>query len=130
MHVSSLLLTAERPEERPPRRNLIRLALRAVQMPCLNVPFDLKGAIEARPTILSRGKIRFSCELNKNAVRYGEPLEVKVVVQNNSRSSIRKVVVRFYLGVCVLCYVISCYISINDHVKGFFFLPKVVEEFL
>ena len=91
------MITAERPEERPPRRNLIRLALRAVQMPIKESPYNLVGSIEGRPTFLSRGKIRFQCELNKSAVHYGEPLEVKVGVHNGSRSSIRKVMVSFSL---------------------------------
>lgn len=87
------LLLAERPEERPPRRNTIRLALRAVQTPPQAVSYDLHGSIESRPTILSRGKIHLNCELNKNAVRYGEHLEANITVQNNSRSSIRRILV-------------------------------------
>ncbi|XP_021949507.2 phosrestin-2-like [Folsomia candida] len=84
---------SERPEERPPRRNLIRLALRAVQIPSMSLELELHGSVESRPTFLSRGKIRLSCELDRNAVRYGEPLVVKINVQNNSRSSIRRIIV-------------------------------------
>ncbi|CAL8143581.1 unnamed protein product [Orchesella dallaii] len=87
------IYASERPEERPPRRNTIRLALRAVQTPPTEVTLDLKGSIESRPTILSRGKIKLQCELNTNAVRYGDSLEVKLSVQNNSRSSIRRIMV-------------------------------------
>lgn len=92
---SVFIYKAERPEERPPRRNTIRLALRAVQTPPTEVTLDLQGTVESRPTILSRGKIKLQCELSTNAVRYGESLDVKLSIENNSRSSIRRILVRF-----------------------------------
>lgn len=59
----------------------------------MSLELELHGSVESRPTFLSRGKIRLSCELDRNAVRYGEPLVVKINVQNNSRSSIRRIIV-------------------------------------
>ncbi|XP_055936246.1 arrestin homolog [Argiope bruennichi] len=91
-----------RADEKPSKRNLVRLSLRCTHRSPAPFPNPPAAAL-SRAFVFSSGKLRLEARLDKEAYRYDETLQVHVSLDNSSNRTVHRVRVTLvqYVNVCM-----------------------------
>ncbi|XP_071492740.1 beta-arrestin-1-like isoform X1 [Diadema antillarum] len=93
---------AETMDEKPHKRNSVRLAIRKVTY-APDVPGPQPGAEATKDFVMSPGQLHLEATLDKEMYYHGESIDVNVTISNNSNRTVKKirVSVRQYADICL-----------------------------
>lgn len=93
---------ADNPEEKPHKRNSVRLAIRKLTY-APEEPAPQPSAESTKEFMMSPGNLRLEASLDKEKYYHGESIAVNVLVDNNTNKTVKKIKisVRQYADICL-----------------------------
>jgi len=112
----------ESTEDKPHKRNSVRLAIRKVMYAPSN-PEGKQPSVEvSKDFLLSPNKLHLECSLDKEMYYHGENISINVHVQNNSNKKVKKITVsvRQFADICLFSTAqYKCTVDEKDSEEGF-----------
>jgi len=93
---------ADTPDEKPHKRNSVRLAIRKLTY-APEEPAPQPSAEATKEFMMSQGTLRLEASLDKEKYYHGESISVNVLVDNNTNKTVKKIKisVRQYADICL-----------------------------
>ncbi|XP_065924721.1 beta-arrestin-1 isoform X3 [Magallana gigas] len=119
---------AENADEKPHRRNSVRLAIRKLTY-APEAPAPQPSAEAKKDFMMSPGHIKLEASLDKEKYYHGESIAVNVLVDNNTTKSVRKIKisVRQFADICLFSTAqYKCSVAEIDSEEGFPIQPSQI----
>ncbi|KAK2162641.1 hypothetical protein NP493_1511g00000 [Ridgeia piscesae] len=117
---------AETPDEKPHKRNSVRLAIRKLTY-APEEPAPQPNAEAVKEFMMSPGNLRLEASLDKEKYYHGESIAVNVLVDNNTNKTVKrvKISVRQFADICLFSTAqYKCTVAEQESEEGFPIAPS------